>query len=202
MTLTQLVVFAFAITGFGKNATSTVIVESPMIKEVRERSEAAATAIHTIFTDGYVLEVGKPPVKVKPLFEVTDTFTLEQAIEASEKLVAQVAWHESAYVTSAHRTVDGSGDCGIMQTKPHYISFVAKGKTCDDVKKDINLGVFVGIQVLHLHRDMCIEKLSPKFYEKLFNSQYWLGAYASGHCGKAPKTARALCGPAGVCELK
>jgi hypothetical protein len=63
------------------------------------------------------------------------------------------------------------------------------------------LAVFVGAEVLRLHKEYCLNKL-PAEQKNTITAKYWLGAYASGTCGFAQVKARELCGPAGVCELK
>lgn len=202
MELTKLMEFAYVLSGLAGNPT---IDGTPFAISVRERTDIAAEAIHTVYTQGYVYEQGKPSLKVKPLFEITESVSEIQAIDASEKLTIEIGWHESGLVPTAVRTVDGSNTCGYCQVSPGYIPKIVPGKTCNDMKKDPVLNAFVCVQVMHLHRDMCINELKGGVDNPKFNVLYWTGAFASGKCGKAKKVSRELCSPKNgenLCEMK
>lgn len=178
--------------------------ENSFTKIVRQRTEVAATAVYNVITRGYEKQPGTFD-KVDLLFthdangkELTD----EESRDATMKLAMSVAFHESAYDQNAHRTIDGSNDCGYMQTKPMWISkFMGPGYTCEHVKKNPEMAIYIGLKTLAFKKAECSEKLSPEAREKM-TAVYWLGAFASGKCGHAPKKSRELCGPAGVCNMR
>lgn len=190
-----LMTFAFLVTGMGKYP------ETDFVKFVHKRSDFAAMETFDVLTNGYQVDKTKPIEKFDPLFKVTATFTYEQAMDATKKLVISIENHESAFQVDAHRTIDQSNDCGLMQVKPLWIGKFAPGKTCEDVKKNAKLAIYVGVKVLQMTKDGCSKKL-PEDKREAMTAKYWLGAYASGVCGFAQKTATELCEPAGVCDLK
>lgn len=175
--------------------------DTSWVKIVRSRAAIATQTVIDVYDNGYQETPTSPVRRLKPLFEVTPTFSYKEALDATEKLVISVIFHESSFRVDVERTIDGSSDCSYMQTKPGWISKVVPGKNCNDLKKDPKLAVFVGAEVLRLHKEYCLNKL-PAEQKNTITAKYWLGAYASGTCGFAQAKARELCGPAGVCELK
>lgn len=179
------IAFALGLTG---------VPETSQYYEVmKPRVVAAATATHQMLTDGYQFNGKK--IVFEPLFDVTETRTRAQALEMTEKLALAIEFHESSFDPMA---VNDAEDCGLMQTKPWWIYKFTRSN-CYEVRHNIKLGIFVGMETLRYKRDECLKDLSPE-KRSTVTSLYWLGAYASGKCGGAQKTARQLCAPAGVCD--
>jgi len=128
-------------------------------KIVRSRAAIATQTVIDVYDNGYQETPTSPVRRLKPLFDVTPTFSYKEALDATEKLVISVIFHESSFRVDVERTIDGSSDCSYMQTKPGWISKVVAGKNCNDLKKDPKLAVFVGAEVLRIHKEYCLNKL-------------------------------------------
>ena len=97
-------------------------------------------------------------------------------------LLISIAHHESRWNPKA---LNPQGDSGIMQTR----SIWWEGHTREEILADEELGFRLGLHALHTLKDKCGG-----------DALRWLGAFASGKCGGAPKVAWGLCGKVGVCS--
>lgn len=196
MTLEMLIAFGFSITHMPN-------VDTQFVRMIRARTEVAATAVYDVTTRGYLKDGAFSKVEAIFTYDAAGKLlTPEEAAEATQKLVMNIAFHESAYNQKAHRIVDGSNDCGLMQVKPMWISkFVPGIGGCEAAKEDPKLAIYVGMKTLAFKKAECLAKLPPD-QQKNAKATFWLGAYASGTCGFAQVKARELCERAGVCDYK
>lgn len=113
--------------------------------------------------------------------ELGPVFDGPDGAEASEKLLVRIAYLESR---GDFRAVSKDGrDSGILQLRD----------LAPDLRKLVLssaiIGMLEGYRALHLHRKTCGG-----------TAERWLGSFASGKCGGAPKVARVRCAALGLCE--
>lgn len=96
-------------------------------------------------------------------------------------LLLAIAHHESRWNPKA---LNPAGDAGIMQTR----SIWWEGHTREQILGDPVLAYRLGLHALRHVHDECGG-----------TTLRWLGAFASGKCGGAPRVAIGLCGKVNVC---
>lgn len=174
--------------------------ETPFGQVVKARVEKVADATYEVYTNGYDLAADDHR-DVKPLYEVTDARTRDEALDMSAKLLMRVVKHESAFTVDALNKK--GNDCGLGQVKPKHILKLTDGKkTCADVRKDVVLGTWVTIASLQDHKNYCLSRLPEEKQKDGIKAVYWLGAYACGTCGGCQSVARELCVTPELCDSK
>ena len=148
LTISQLILLGMQLTGIKEG--------NPYLDVVRPRVELAAAAVNEIYNKGFRTKKGEL-VRIEPLFDVSESEPYEKALEDSEKLTLSIANHESGFQP---HLVNKEGDSGIMQVKSHWIWLLAHS-TCEEVKKDIKLGMWLGVEVLRMHKKECLDRLPP-----------------------------------------
>lgn len=107
-----------------------------------------------------------------------------EATPNEQALLLSIGWHESRWTTTAVNKK--GGDCGPTQIRNPQ----AWGSTCAAILSDPAEGYRVALRILRHARKVC-----PGTWGRS------LTVYVSGVCGVAPKKARELCGPVGLCEV-
>jgi hypothetical protein len=107
-------------------------------------------------------------------------FDGEDGVDATEKLLMRIAYLESRGNFKAINP--NGGDAGILQLRnltKVELSYILSSPEA---------GMVMGLRRLHQVKATCGG-----------SAERWLGAYASGKCGGAPKVARIRCAPLGLC---
>lgn len=102
---------------------------------------------------------------------------------AERAILLSIGHHESRWTTTAVNKV--GGDCGPTQIRNPE----AWGSSCARIVSDDLEGYRVALRILRHARAVC-----PGSWGRV------LTVYVSGACGTAPKKAREICRPVGLCE--
>lgn len=106
-----------------------------------------------------------------------------EATPHERSVLLAIGWHESRWLTTAVNAK--GGDCGPTQIRNPE----AWGSTCARITSDPAEGYRVALRILRHARSVC-----PGTWGRS------LTVYVSGQCGVAPRKAREICSPVGLCE--